>query len=683
MPYVSRIPHSNDARRPSRQYAGNADMDALTLFHYEEAIMLRRVLLSTALGLLLGLSTATAQTAEYLTILHLNDTHANLAPGAPRDAEGNATVGGIARAASVIGMEKLMDPNALLLHAGDAYIGDLSFNLSLAGEPPIIPELQMLQQLGVDAMALGNHEFDLGCDVLAGTLQASLGQSHFPLLCGNLDMSAEPEQLLTGMVTPHVILSSGNLKVGVFGMVTPEVAMVETAQLLHGAEDFETLFGLIGQQVMELQAEDCDVIIFLSHLGYALDQMAAAMVPGMHLIVGGHDHLALTEATPVQNTAGTTYVVQSGGFYRQMGKTKLKIDNGAVSLEEYSLILLDAAVTEHEGTKTACEELYATLDLATQGLLFTDVGVATGLLTEAKDNVLVEGNLDTHVGNLCADAFMDVCEADVAFQPGGSTAQPIYPGIIKGLDVFRTIGYGMNEENAMGFPIVTVEMTGTAIYAGLEVTLSFDEMHDEMLIHPSDGFSYTFDPQAEAFSRVTEVTLNGVPLNPQATYTVAFNQLLLMYFDFLGSLDPRITYDNLQLVPSERMSGPMTELEALAGWISQQQPLDPDPLPGRITGKVTATEDAPAQPASPGLMQNYPNPFRECTAVRLQLPAHMHARVIVIDVMGREVAVLADDKLSRGVHELRFDADGLPPGLYLCRLTTANNYHNIPMLLLK
>jgi 5'-nucleotidase len=658
-------------------------MDALTLFHQVEAIMLRRVLLSTVLGLLLSLSTTSAQTAEYLTILHLNDTHSNLAPGAPRDAEGNATVGGIARAASVIGMEKMMDPNALLLHAGDVYIGDLSFNLSLGAEPPVVPELQMLQQLGVDAMALGNHEFDLGCEILAGTLQSSLGQSPFPLLCGNLDMSAEPEQLLSGLVTPHVILNSGNLKVGVFGMVTPEVAMIETAQLLHGAEDYEALFGLIGQQVMELQAADCDVIIFLSHLGYALDMAAAASVPGIHLIVGGHDHLALTEATPAQNAAGTTYIVQSGAFYRQMGKTKLKIDNGAVTLEEYMLIPLDAAVAEYEDMKTACEGLYAQLDLAIQGLLFTDAGVATGFLTEAIDNVLVEGNLDTHVGNLCADAFMDVCEADVAFQPGGSTAQPIYPGIIKGIDVFRTIGYGMNEENGMGFPVVTVEMTGEAIYAGLEVTLSFDEMYDEMLIHPSDGFAYTFNPEAEKYARVTSVTLDGAPLDPEATYTVAFNQLLLMYFDFLGSLDPRITYENLQIVPSERMTGPMTELEALAGWISQQQPLSPDPLPGRVTGLVTSIRDVPTQPASPVLLQNYPNPFRAFTAVRMRLPASTHARVSVFDVMGREVTVLADADFSSGWHELQFPAHGLPPGLYQCRLVTEKNRQSIPMLLMK
>jgi 2',3'-cyclic-nucleotide 2'-phosphodiesterase (5'-nucleotidase family) len=131
-----------------------------------------------ALGFLLSASPARAQ--SYLTILHLNDTHSNLAPGAPRDGDGNALAGGIARAATIIAAERASDPNALVLHAGDAFIGDPAYNFSMTTLEQ--PELMLLQQLGLDAMAVGNHEFDLGTDALLGCLATSFAAGGFPLL---------------------------------------------------------------------------------------------------------------------------------------------------------------------------------------------------------------------------------------------------------------------------------------------------------------------------------------------------------------------------------------------------------------------------------------------------------------------------------------------------------------------
>jgi 5'-nucleotidase len=68
-----------------------------------------------------------AQT-DTITILHVNDTHSTLSAIGPRDQNLNGTIGGIARAASVIGYERTIDPELLLLHAGDISIGDLFFN---------------------------------------------------------------------------------------------------------------------------------------------------------------------------------------------------------------------------------------------------------------------------------------------------------------------------------------------------------------------------------------------------------------------------------------------------------------------------------------------------------------------------------------------------------------------------
>ncbi|MBE0642671.1 MAG: 5'-nucleotidase C-terminal domain-containing protein [Bacteroidetes bacterium] len=638
--------------------------------------MLRRLLTTAILALSLSLSLSFAQTPSYVTILHLNDTHANLAPGAPRDMDGNATVGGIARAATVIATEKMADPNALVLHAGDAFIGDPSYNFTVS--TLTIPELQLLLQLGVDAMTVGNHEFDLGDQALLGCLATTFATTGFPLLSANLDYSAEPTHPLQGFISPYIVKTAGDLTIGIFGMTTPEVEQTGTAAPIVVSDD---IFTIAAAQVAELQTAGCDVIIFLSHLGYMYDYAIAESVPGIHLIVGGHDHFAFTDATEVNNPAGgTTWIVQAGAFYRTMGKTRLKVDQGMVSLEDYSLIALDETVDELEPIKTAVDDIYAQLDLASGGLLTTTVGVATGELSEWIPDCTSEGNLDTHVGNLCADAFAAATMADIAIQPGGSTAQPIYPGPIQALDLFRTIGYGMNEENGIGFGVITVDMTGLSLYAAIEGTLSFIELYDEMLLHPSAALTYSFNPEAPAGSRVHTLNYNGAPIDFEATYTVAMNELLLAYTDFFTSLDPRISYTNLQTFQSSIVPGPMTELEALMGYVAAVQTLSPDPLPGRVTSLVTPVEPTASLPNVPVLEGNFPNPFGAMTALRFTLPARMHAAVTVYDVVGREIAVLADREFSAGTHNVLFRPDALPSGLYFCRLLAGGTQQTVRML---
>ena len=134
---------------------------------------------------ILFFSTNFSQT-DTITILHINDTHSTLAPIGPRDQSLNGTIGGIARATSVIGFERIADPDLLLLHAGDISIGDVFFNRNFH-----VPELQILSALGLDAMTLGNHEFDLGPEALLGSISYAFPDpaDAFPILTANVDFS--------------------------------------------------------------------------------------------------------------------------------------------------------------------------------------------------------------------------------------------------------------------------------------------------------------------------------------------------------------------------------------------------------------------------------------------------------------------------------------------------------------
>ena len=226
-----------------------------------------------------------AQT-DTLTILHLNDTHSNLAPLGPRTADLKGTQGGIARAATVIGMNKMTEPNVLLLHAGDAFIGDLFFNVYFGAA-----EFQLLTALGLDAMAVGNHEFDLQPSTLEQALQSSFEPGEgFPLLSANCILEDPEVNTLKNYISPYTIKEIGSLKVGIFGLTTPETNLLS---LPAPAVIDTNIIEIAATMVGTLAGENCDIIISLSHLGFALDQLVAEYVPGINVIVSGHDHYYL------------------------------------------------------------------------------------------------------------------------------------------------------------------------------------------------------------------------------------------------------------------------------------------------------------------------------------------------------------------------------------------------------
>ena len=99
---------------------------------------------------------------------------------------------------------------------------------------------------------------------------------------------------------------------------------------------------------------------------------------------------------------------------------------------------------------------------------------------------------------------------------------------------------------------------------------------------------------------------------------------------------------------------------------------------------VLSTPQSPASlPKSTALAQNYPNPFNPTTEIQFSLPHAQNARLAVFDVLGREVAVLANGMLSAGSHTVRFDGASVPSGMYFYRLHAGTESFTRKMMLLK
>jgi hypothetical protein len=91
----------------------------------------------------------------------------------------------------------------------------------------------------------------------------------------------------------------------------------------------------------------------------------------------------------------------------------------------------------------------------------------------------------------------------------------------------------------------------------------------------------------------------------------------------------------------------------------------------------------PTVPSTYALLQNYPNPFNPTTIIRSQLPAAGDVRIVVYDLLGREVAVVVNGRRAAGYYEDSFDARGLASGVYVYRMTAGSFVQSRRMILVR
>ena len=102
-----------------------------------------------------------------------------------------------------------------------------------------------------------------------------------------------------------------------------------------------------------------------------------------------------------------------------------------------------------------------------------------------------------------------------------------------------------------------------------------------------------------------------------------------------------------------------------------------------VSAAATGVNDAGGRPAEFRLLPNYPNPFNPTTEIRFALPERTHVTLRIHDALGREVATLVDEDRSAGEHTVRWDAAGMPAGVYFCTLTAGIFRQVRPMVLLR
>lgn len=254
-----------------------------------------------------------------LLVLHTNDTHSQVEP-ISKGARNGDMAGYVRRFALIDSIRNTEATPLLLVDAGDFSQGTPYFNVYHGRI-----EVEAMNKMKYDAVALGNHEFDYGVDTLAEVLKSAL----FPVVCCNYDVSKTP---LSQFVKPYVVLSKGGLKVGITGVgVNPDGLIYD--------KNFEGVvynepYSSVNDVASHLKTkEHCDVVICLSHLGAEYedpttpsDVQLAMQSQHVDAIIGGHTHSYMQKK--VANVNGDSIpVVQVGKSGAYLGKLKLHLGN--------------------------------------------------------------------------------------------------------------------------------------------------------------------------------------------------------------------------------------------------------------------------------------------------------------------------------------------------------------------
>ena len=474
-------------------------------------------------AILIGFSTFAF--AEFkLTIIHLNDLHSRIESinkyNSICDSEGEAEgecFGGIARIKSKIDERKAAleaeGKNVLILDAGDQFQGSL-FYTTYKGEAAV----EFMNEMNIDAMAVGNHEFDDGPETLAKFINSA----KFPVISGNIDVNNDVN--LSGKIQGTLIIEKGGERIGLVSVVAEDT--FETSSPGDNVRFIQSEDYLKGV-VEAFESAGIDKIIALTHVGISRDKEIATNVAGIDVIVGGHSHTLLSNVqdnaegpypTMVSNPRGQMVpIVQAYAYGKYLGEIEVEFDDqGEVISAKGEPILLDNTVTLDQNFVNRVKELAEPIE----ALKYKVIGSAADVI-----DVSTCRAGECQMGNLVADAMLNRVKdqgIQVAIQNGGGLRASIDAGEITMGEVLTVLPF----QNTLS----TFYLQGMDIVKALENGVS--EVEEGAGRFPQvAGLKYQWsrsEPANQQRIKKVEVMVNGQwePLDNERFYGVVSNNYM-------------------------------------------------------------------------------------------------------------------------------------------------------------
>lgn len=455
-------------------------------------------MLKKFLGVLLAaliLNTAVCAAAE-LVIFHTNDMHARVQTS---DDDGKSI--GLAEMAAAVKAVKAKNPATLWLDAGDTFHGMPMITIT-GGEAMVT----LLNAAGFDAMTAGNHDFNYGSEELEDLAK----KLKFPLLDANIIRRSNGKRVFK----PYKIFKLNGIKVGVFGLSTPECAYKATPANVASVAFLNPIES--AREMIKLLRPKCDVLIALMHMGVDASseftsERIAREAKGIDLIVDGHSHTALTEGIRI----GDTLIVQTGCYEHFLGRATLEVENHKIISKRAELLDADDVNKISSTPDKKILTLVADADAKANKLL--DEVVAHSDRTLSGDRLLVRRN-ESELGNLYADAFRWAAKTDIAVVNGGDLRTDLPAGDLRKRDLLAISPFGNIIESA--------EIDGATVRKMLEHSVEYYPASFGGFMTVS-GMTFSYDPTQPGGSRVKEIFVGGKPLDEKKIYTIALTDFQL------------------------------------------------------------------------------------------------------------------------------------------------------------
>lgn len=382
-----------------------------------------------------------------------------------------------------------MPEQTIVLSSGDNYIPGPFFEAStddsldelLGVSETGVGDILIANALGIQASALGNHEFDHGPGTVAqlvsgeyyddGELQGSFAGTQFPYLSANLDFSesaelmdlvAEPGQdadTLSNRISTSTVVTVGDQRIGVVGATTPTLGSISSigsdiAVSPEDPTDYQALADIIQVEVDALRGDGIDKIILVAHMQQiAVEQALAPLLADVDIIIAGGSNTILADDSDrlrAGDEAVDTYpllytsasgepvaLVNTDGNYRYVGRLVVGFDeDGVLMTETLDPEISGIYATDDQGVSDLGDPspITAVADIAAA---LGDVLVARDSNIFGKTSVFLDGlrtsvrTEETNLGNLTADAnlayarmFVDDTAA-ISIKNGGGIRAPI------------------------------------------------------------------------------------------------------------------------------------------------------------------------------------------------------------------------------------------------------------------
>lgn len=407
-------------------------------------------------------------------------------------------VGGFAHLASLVKRMKASRPHALLLDGGDSWQGSAT-SLWTAGQDMVEAALE----LGVDVMT-GHWEFTYGAERVAHVVR-----NDFKDKIAFIAQNILHRDIADPVFDAYVMREQNGIPVAIIGQAFPYTPEANGAQFTP-----DWAFGIdearLQGVVDEVREKGAQVVVLLSHNGMDIDLKLASRISGIDMILGGHTHDGVPVPSVIQNPGGATIVTNAGSHGKFLAAIDFEVKQGRVADYRYHLLPVFSELLP------ADPAMQATIDRVRAPF-------ASRLqepIAESQELLYRRGNFNGSWDQLIVEALMQVKGAEIAFSPGFRWGTTLLPG--------QTITREhLMEQTAITYPNTSVvEMTGTEIKQHLEKLCDkiFNEdpyQHQGGDMVRTGGLVYTCAPAAKMNSRISDITVNGQPVQAGKSYAVA------------------------------------------------------------------------------------------------------------------------------------------------------------------